>query len=129
MRQKTGSPAFLLRTDNDIEYTAGHPIITHRTFRAIPPSSPATGYEAVLPSIWLSTDGRERARVIRGLSDSVLGSPRPPPTATSSCCYYLSRFTTFRPALAVALPGFDFLMWLFAPSICRRSPFRLCFTG
>ena len=80
MRQKTGSPAFLLRTDNDIEYTAGHPIITHRTFRAIPPSSPAAGYEAVLPSIWLSTDGRERARVIRGLSDSVLGS-QPPPAA------------------------------------------------
>jgi len=55
-----------------------------------------------------------------GLTNSVLGSPRPP-TRTSSCRRYLSRFTTFRPALAVALPGFDFLMWLFAPLICRRN--------
>ena len=37
-------------TDNDIEYTAGYPVIMHRTFgRAIPPSSPAAGYEVVLP--------------------------------------------------------------------------------
>lgn len=37
-------------TDNDIEYTAGYPVIKHRTFgRAIPPSSPAAGYEVDLP--------------------------------------------------------------------------------
>ena len=33
-------------TDNDIEYTAGYPIIKHRTFgRAVPPSSPTAGHE------------------------------------------------------------------------------------
>src|SRR5918999_576982 len=30
-------------TDNDLEYTAGYPVINHRTFgRAVPPSTPAT---------------------------------------------------------------------------------------
>ena len=37
-------------TDNDIEYTAGYPIIKHRTFgRAVPPSHPAAGHEVRLP--------------------------------------------------------------------------------
>ncbi|MDQ1482953.1 MAG: hypothetical protein QOF35_1029 [Actinomycetota bacterium] len=37
-------------TDNDIEYTAGYPVINHRTFgRAIPPSSPKAGHEVELP--------------------------------------------------------------------------------
>ncbi|MFL6063399.1 MAG: glutamate synthase-related protein [Friedmanniella sp.] len=38
-------------TDNDIEYTAGYPVIKHRTFgRAIPPSSPTAGHEVELPA-------------------------------------------------------------------------------
>src|SRR5215210_2818155 len=37
-------------TDNDIEYTAGYPIIKHRTFgRTVPRSTPAAGYEAAVP--------------------------------------------------------------------------------
>jgi glutamate synthase domain-containing protein 2 len=37
-------------TDNDIEYTAGYPIIKHRTFgRAVPLSNPEAGYEASVP--------------------------------------------------------------------------------
>ncbi|MDP9458956.1 MAG: FMN-binding glutamate synthase family protein [Actinomycetota bacterium] len=37
-------------TDNDVEYTAGYPVIKHRTFgRAISPSSPASGHEVELP--------------------------------------------------------------------------------
>jgi glutamate synthase domain-containing protein 2 len=38
-------------TDNDIEYTAGNPVIKHRTFgRAVPPSTPEAGHEVDLPS-------------------------------------------------------------------------------
>src|SRR3954467_15624362 len=38
-------------TDNDIEYTAGYPVISHRTFgRAIPPSSPTAVCEGKLPA-------------------------------------------------------------------------------
>ncbi|HEV3363848.1 MAG TPA: FMN-binding glutamate synthase family protein, partial [Acidimicrobiia bacterium] len=37
-------------TDNDIEYTAGYPVIKHRTFgRAVPPSSPTAGHDVNLP--------------------------------------------------------------------------------
>jgi glutamate synthase domain-containing protein 2 len=37
-------------TDNDVEYTAGYPVILHRTFgRAVPPSSPAAGHDVELP--------------------------------------------------------------------------------
>jgi glutamate synthase domain-containing protein 2 len=37
-------------TDNDIEYTAGYPIVKHRTFgRAVPPSAPAAAYDVDLP--------------------------------------------------------------------------------
>ncbi len=37
-------------TDNDVEYTAGYPVINHRTFaRTAPPSAPAAGYEVDLP--------------------------------------------------------------------------------
>ena len=38
-------------TDNDLEYTAGYPVINHRTFgRAVPPSAPAAGLEVALPA-------------------------------------------------------------------------------
>ena len=53
-------------TDNDIEYTAGYPIITHRTFgRAIPPSSPAAGYEVVLPCAKVLGAARGRRHAFR----------------------------------------------------------------
>ena len=53
-------------TDNDIEYTAGYPVINHRTFgRAIPPSSPAAGHEVVLPCAKILGHGRGRAAAFR----------------------------------------------------------------
>jgi glutamate synthase domain-containing protein 2 len=53
-------------TDNDIEYTAGYPIISHRTFgRAIPPSSPAAGYEVVLPCAKVLGAARGRRHAFR----------------------------------------------------------------
>ena len=53
-------------TDNDIEYTAGYPVITHRTFgRAIPPSSPAAGYEVVLPCAKVLGAARDRRHAFR----------------------------------------------------------------
>ena len=37
-------------TDNDVEYTAGYPVIKHRTFgRAVPPSAPMAAHEVDLP--------------------------------------------------------------------------------
>ena len=49
-------------TDNDIEYTAGYPIIKHRTFgRAVPPSHPAAGHEASLPCAKVLGAARGRA--------------------------------------------------------------------
>jgi len=37
-------------TDNDIEYTAGYPVINHRTFgRAVPRSAPTAGHDVELP--------------------------------------------------------------------------------
>src|SRR6478752_1646089 len=53
-------------TDNDIEYTAGYPVINHRTFgRAVPPSTPTAGYEVELPSAKVLGAARQRARAFR----------------------------------------------------------------
>jgi glutamate synthase domain-containing protein 2 len=53
-------------TDNDIEYTAGYPIIHHRTFgRAIPPSSPQAGHEVSLPSAKVLGAARGRRGAFR----------------------------------------------------------------
>ena len=53
-------------TDNDIEYTAGYPVIKHRTFgRAIPPSSPAAGHEVVLPCAKVLGAARGRRHAFR----------------------------------------------------------------
>ena len=53
-------------TDNDIEYTAGYPVIKHRTFgRAIPPSSPAAGTEVHLPCAKVMGAARGRAQAFR----------------------------------------------------------------
>ena len=52
-------------TDNDIEYTAGYPIIKHRTFgRAVPPSTPTAGHDVRLPGAKVLGAARgRRARV------------------------------------------------------------------
>ncbi|MEU8234515.1 FMN-binding glutamate synthase family protein [Actinoplanes sp. NPDC048967] len=56
-------------TDNDIEYTAGYPIIKHRTFgRAVPRSAPAAGYEASVPCAKILGAARGRARAFRPAS-------------------------------------------------------------
>jgi glutamate synthase domain-containing protein 2 len=53
-------------TDNDLEYTAGYPIIKHRTFgRAVPRSNPATGYEAYVPCAKVLGAARGRAHAFR----------------------------------------------------------------
>jgi hypothetical protein len=53
-------------TDNDVEYTAGYPIIKHRTFgRAIPPSSPRAGTEVELPCAKVLGAARGRAGAFR----------------------------------------------------------------
>ena len=53
-------------TDNDIEYTAGYPVIKHRTFgRAIPPSSPAAGHEVELPCAKVLGAARGRREAFR----------------------------------------------------------------
>jgi glutamate synthase domain-containing protein 2 len=53
-------------TDNDLEYTAGYPVINHRTFgRAVPPSSPAAGYDVELPSAKILGAARGRAAAFR----------------------------------------------------------------
>ncbi|MER5454590.1 FMN-binding glutamate synthase family protein [Micromonospora sp. NPDC002389] len=53
-------------TDNDIEYTAGYPIIKHRTFgRPVPPSIPTMGHDARLPVAKVLGAARGRARAFR----------------------------------------------------------------
>ena len=53
-------------TDNDIEYTAGYPVINHRTFgRAIPPSSPTAGHEVELPCAKILGGARSRRLAFR----------------------------------------------------------------
>jgi glutamate synthase domain-containing protein 2 len=53
-------------TDRDVEYTAGYPVIKHRTFgRAIPPSAPEAGHEVELPCAKVLGAARGRARAFR----------------------------------------------------------------
>src|SRR5215210_4940697 len=53
-------------TDNDIEYTAGYPVISHRTFgRAVPPSHPASAADVALPSAKVLGAARGRAQAFR----------------------------------------------------------------
>src|SRR5919107_18811 len=53
-------------TDNDLEYTAGYPIIKHRTFgRAVPRSTPTAGYEASVPCAKVLGAARGRAGAFR----------------------------------------------------------------
>src|SRR5919112_5043720 len=53
-------------TDNDLEYTAGYPVINHRTFgRAVPATSVHTGHEVDLPAAKVLGAARGRARAFR----------------------------------------------------------------
>jgi glutamate synthase domain-containing protein 2 len=53
-------------TDNDIEYTAGYPVIKHRTFgRAVPPSAPGAAHDVELPAAKVLGAARNRSRAFR----------------------------------------------------------------
>ncbi len=53
-------------TDNDLEHTAGYPIVKHRTFgRAVPRSEPTAGQEAWIPSAKVLGAARGRAKAFR----------------------------------------------------------------
>jgi len=56
-------------TDNDLEYTAGYPVIKHRTFgRAVPPTSVHAGSDVRLPSAKVLGAARGRAQAFRPAS-------------------------------------------------------------
>ncbi len=53
-------------TDNDLEHTAGYPVINHRTFgRAVPPSNIHAGHDVELPCAKVLGAARGRARAFR----------------------------------------------------------------
>ena len=53
-------------TDNDTEYTAGYPVIKHRTFgRAVPRSAPTAAHEIELPCAKVMGAGRGRREAFR----------------------------------------------------------------
>ena len=53
-------------TDNDVEYTAGYPVIKHRTFgRTVAPSTPTAGHEVRLPSAKVLGQARHRRGAFR----------------------------------------------------------------
>ncbi len=53
-------------TDNDLEYTAGYPVIKHRTFgRAVPATHVEAGHEMPLPGAKVLGGPRGRARAFR----------------------------------------------------------------
>jgi glutamate synthase domain-containing protein 2 len=56
-------------TDNDLEYTAGYPVIKHRTFgRAVPPTRVQAGHDVELPGAKVLGGPRGRARAFRPAS-------------------------------------------------------------
>jgi glutamate synthase domain-containing protein 2 len=56
-------------TDNDLEYTAGYPVIKHRTFgRAVPASTVQAGHEVDLPGAKVLGAARGRAGAFRPAS-------------------------------------------------------------
>src|SRR5918997_3062442 len=58
-------------TDNDMEHTAGYPIVKHSTFgRAVPPSAPHAGQEAWVPCAKVLGAARKRPGAFR--PDSVV---------------------------------------------------------
>ena len=53
-------------TDNDLEYTAGYPVIKHRTFgRAVPATNVHTGHDVTLPSAKILGGPRGRRQAFR----------------------------------------------------------------
>ena len=53
-------------TDNDLEYTAGYPVINHKTFgRAVPPTHVQAGENVPLPAAKVLGGARGRARAFR----------------------------------------------------------------
>jgi glutamate synthase domain-containing protein 2 len=53
-------------TDNDLEYTAGYPVINHRTFgRAVPTSHVQAGHDVTLPAAKVLGQARARAAAFR----------------------------------------------------------------
>jgi glutamate synthase domain-containing protein 2 len=53
-------------TDNDIEHTAGYPVVKHRTFsRSVPASEPTAGHEAAMPCAKVIGAARGRAGAFR----------------------------------------------------------------
>jgi glutamate synthase domain-containing protein 2 len=61
---KKANNYFGFGTDNDLEYTAGYPIINHRTFgRAVPATNVHAGHDVTLPSAKVlgATRGRRQA--------------------------------------------------------------------
>ena len=53
-------------TDNDVEYTAGYPVIKHKTFgRAVPPSTPASAHDVDLPCAKVLGGSRGRSAAFR----------------------------------------------------------------
>ena len=56
-------------TDNDLEYTAGYPVINHRTFgRAVPPTHVEAGSDVALPCAKVVGAARGRAHAFRPAS-------------------------------------------------------------
>ncbi|PRC41404.1 FMN-binding glutamate synthase family protein [Mycobacterium sp. ITM-2017-0098] len=56
-------------TDNDVEHTAGYPVIKHRTFgRAVPPSAPTAAHDVALPCAKVIGAARGRAAAFRPAS-------------------------------------------------------------
>jgi glutamate synthase domain-containing protein 2 len=53
-------------TDNDLEYTAGYPVINHKTFgRAVPPTHVQAGQDVALPCAKVLGGARGRAQAFR----------------------------------------------------------------
>src|SRR3954471_14517279 len=53
-------------TDNDLEYTAGYPVINHKTFgRAVPPTHVQAGHDVDLPAAKVLGRARGRRQAFR----------------------------------------------------------------
>ncbi|MGY1633033.1 FMN-binding glutamate synthase family protein [Geodermatophilus sp. SYSU D01186] len=63
---KKANNYFGFGTDNDLEYTAGYPVINHKTFgAAVPTSVPMSAHDVALPSAKVLGGPRGRARAFR----------------------------------------------------------------
>jgi glutamate synthase domain-containing protein 2 len=66
---KKANNYFGFGTDNDLEYTAGYPVINHRTFgRAVPPTHVEAGHDVALPAAKVVGAARGRASAFRPAS-------------------------------------------------------------